>query len=65
MPSPNFKLNNLLSIVISALPSMICIKVSKGDNFSGNSSPSSNEDKVTLPVIRFSIVLLTTALGTY
>ena len=52
-------------MMISAFPSMICAKVSKGDIFSVKPSPTSKDMTLILPVDFFRIVLITTALGTY
>lgn len=41
------------------------MKVSKGDVFSVSASPESNETALTLPVVFFIIVLITTELGIY
>ena len=52
-------------ITISALPSMTWMKVSKGEIFSLNASPESNETALTLPVVFLMIVLITTEFGIY
>ncbi len=65
MDWPVSRVCELSSIKISALPSMIWMNVSKGDIFSVRFSPESKETAVTLPVVFFIMVFMTTALGTY
>lgn len=52
-------------ITISAMPSMICIKVSNGEVLSENVSPESKDTALTLPVVFLMIVLINTELGIY
>lgn len=52
-------------ITISAFPSIICIKVSKGEVLSENVSPESNETALIFPVVFFIIVLINTEFGMY
>src|SRR5680860_809366 len=65
MDWPVSKLWESSSIKISARPSIIWINVSNGDIFSVRFSPESKDTAVTLPVVFFMIVFMTTALGTY
>src|SRR5580700_3721168 len=52
-------------MTISALPSIICAKVSKGDVFSVSPSPLSKDITLMFPVDFLIMVLLTTELDTY
>src|SRR5882757_8645854 len=65
MPCPDWSKLDTLSITISALPSMIWAKVSKGEVFSVNPSPLSKDMILMLPVDFLIMVLITTELGTY
>lgn len=65
IPCPDVSKWDILSMTISALPSMIWAKVSKGDVFSVNPSPLSKDMILILPVDFFMIVFITTALDTY
>ncbi len=56
---------DLSSMKISALPSIIWMKVSKGEIFSVMASPESNETALTFPVVFRIIVFINTELRTY
>jgi hypothetical protein len=65
IPWPVKSIFDLLSTKISALPSMIWTNVSKGEIFSANPSPASNDIRPTSPVDFLRMVLITTELSTY
>src|SRR5687767_1577563 len=65
IPCPDPSILDILSITISALPSMIWTNVSKGEVFSVNPSPLSNDITLIFPVDFLIIVLITTALAIY
>src|SRR5688572_4990076 len=65
IPWPDSSILDILSITISALPSMIWAKVSKGEVFSVNPSPLSNDMMLIFPVDFLIIVLITTELAIY
>src|SRR5450432_311839 len=65
IPCPDSSKCDTLSITISALPSMIWAKVSKGEVFSVNPSPLSKDITLIFPVDFLIIVFITTELDTY
>ena len=65
IPWPDSIRLDILSMTISALPSMICAKVSKGEVFSVRPSPLSKDMILIFPVDFLIIVLITTELGIY
>ena len=65
MASPVWSAFDLSSITTSALPSIIWIKVSKGEIFYASASPVSIATILIFPVVFRIIVLVTTELGTY
>src|SRR5688572_28178709 len=65
IPWPDSSTLETLSMTISALPSMIWAKVSKGDVFSVNPSPLSNDMTLIFPVDFLIIVLITTEFAIY
>lgn len=56
---------DILSITISAFPSMTWIRVRKGEIFEVKISPESNEDALILPVNFLMMVLVTIEWRTY